>query len=305
MQAHAVEAADDEIAALLVALTHVLVGTGAHLERLQPGHLAHDRSAEHAVLMNLHHRLAQRCRSAGVAKTPAGHGEGLAEAVQQDGALAHPGILDDALVLTSVVKQLAVDLVGEDDQVVLHGQRGDFFQLRFRHDAAGGIRGEVHRQDLGLRRDGLFHILGHEGEFVFLTCLHDDGDAVGHLDAGRVADVAGLVIDHLVPRIQYRTEGDVERLGDADGDEDLRLGIVGHAELLLNVLADRHAQRFEAEVGGVARLALFERANHRLADRPRRRFVRLADAKGNDIAATDDEFEKVANAGARQIADDL
>jgi hypothetical protein len=107
------------------------------------------------------------------------------------------------------------------------------------------------------------------------------------------------------PGFKHGTEGDVERLRDADGDEDLRLRIVGDAEMLRDVLADEDAQRFEAEVRGVARLAFLQRADHRLADRPRGRFVRLTDAERDDIGAADDEFKEIADAGARQVANDV
>ena len=85
------------------------------------------------------------------------------------------------------------------------------------------------------------------------------------------------MIDHFVSRIQHRTKGDVERLGHTDGDENLRLRVIGGAEVLRHVLADANAQRFEPKVRGVARLAFFQRADHRLADRPRGRFVGFTD----------------------------
>ena len=303
VQAHAVEAADDDVPPHLVALAHFFIGARAHLESFDAGDLAHDGSAEHAVLVDLHHGLTQRRRSTGIAETPAGHGEGFAEAVEEHGALSHAGVFDDALVLASVVKQLAVDLIGEDEQIVLHGKGGDLFQLLRGHDAAGGIRGEVQRDDLGLRRDGFLHIGGHEGEVVFLTRVHHDGHAVGHLDAGAVADVAGLVVDDFVARIQNGAEGDVERLADADGDEDLGLRVVGDAELLFHILADEYAEGLQAEVRGVAGLAFFQRADDGLADGPGGGFIRLADAEGDDIRAADDELEEVTNARAREVAD--
>ena len=113
------------------------------------------------------------------------------------------------------------------------------------------------------------------------------------------------MIDHFVPRIQHRTEGDVERLRHSHRHQNLRLRIIRGAEVLRHVLADADAQRFETEVRGVARLAFFQRADHRLTDRPRGWLVGFTDAERNDIGATDDEFEEIANAGARQIANDV
>ncbi|MFM2177112.1 MAG: hypothetical protein RL015_1210 [Verrucomicrobiota bacterium] len=303
VQAHAVQAADDDVSAHLVALAHFFIGAGAHFEGLDAGDLAHDGSAEHAVLVDLHHGLTQRGRGAGIAETPASHGEGFAEAVQEHGALSHAGVFDNAFVLASVVEQFAVDLVGEDKQIVLHGEGGDFFQLLGRHDAAGGIRGEVQRDDLGLRRDGFLHVGGHEGEVIFLTRVHHNRHAVGHLDARAVADVAGLVVNDFVARIQNGAEGDVESLTDADGDEDLGLRVVGDTELLFHVFADEHAEGLQAEVRSVAGLAFFQRADDGLADRPGGGFVGLTDAEGDDIRAANDELEEVANARAREVAD--
>ena len=147
-----------------------------------------------------------------------------------------------------------------------------------RHDATRRIRREIQRNHLRPRRDRLLHILRHQRKLVFFTRLHHHRHTVGHLDARRIAHVARLMIDYFVSRIQHRPEGDVERLRHADGDEDLRLRVIGGAEVLGHVLADAYAQRFETEIRGVARLAFFQRADHRLTDRPRRRFVGLANA---------------------------
>ena len=295
MQPHAIEPGDDDITPLLVALTHLLIRRGAHLQGLNAGDLAHDRCAEHAILVHFHHRFTQRRGRAGIAETPASHGKGLAEAVQQNRAFPHSWILDDALVRAAIIKQLAVDLVSEDKQIMLHGERGDLLQLLWRHDATRRIGGEIQRDDLGLRRDGLLHVCRHQGKVVFLTCLDGHRHAVRHLDAGIVGHVAGLVINHLVPWIQHRAEGDVERLGHTDGDENLRLRIIGDVEKLLHILADKHAQRLQTEVGGVARLAFFQRADHRLTNRPGRGFIGLTDTERNDVRAADDEFKKVTN----------
>ncbi len=130
--------------------------------------------------------------------------------------------------------------------------------------------------------------------------LHAGGDrdrhAEGHDDARRIADVARLVVEHFVAGIQQRAQGEVDRLGDADGDDDFGARIVGDAEVLLHVAADGRAQLGQAEIGGVVRAALLERIDRRLADVPGRVEIGLADAEGDDLLLLRDDVEKLTDA---------
>ena len=74
------------------------------------------------------------------------------------------------------------------------------------------------------------------------------GDPMRQQDAGRIADVARFVIEHLVARVHDRAQRDVQRFTDADGDQDLFLRVVRDAEFLCHVTADCFAQLEQAEV---------------------------------------------------------
>ena len=101
---------------------------------------------------------------------------------------------------------------------------------------------------------------------------------------------------HLVAGIQQRTKSDVERLADADGDENFILGPVTDIEILFNVTVDGAAQFDEAEVRSVMRFAFFERVNGGFADVPGGVEIRFADAERNHVLHLRDDFKKVADA---------
>ena len=89
LQAELVEAADDEVAAFAILVTHVEHRITAIPERLDGSFLAHDGSAHDTVLVNLEHPVDNGGRAAGVTDTEASHREGLREAVKEDRAFAH------------------------------------------------------------------------------------------------------------------------------------------------------------------------------------------------------------------------
>ena len=137
--------------------------------------------AEDGVLMNLHHRVGERRRGAGVADAPAGHRERLRKAVQEDAALAHAGQRRDADVLRAVVGQLAVDFIGEHDEIVLDAEpRRSFPAPRGVCVAPVGLHGKLSISTFDARCDFRLQRFGGEPEVVFRACRHRDGDAVGH-----------------------------------------------------------------------------------------------------------------------------
>ena len=138
---------------------------------------------------------------------------------------------------------------------------------------------------------------------MFLGGDHRHRHGVGQHDAGRVGDITRFVIDHLVAGVEQRAQRDVDGFGNADGDEHLACGIIGHAEESIDVAGDGFAQREQAEIGGVGRLAFFQRVNGGLADVPWRDEVRFADAERDHVVAALHEFEEVADARARDRGD--
>ncbi len=80
------------------------------LERFDGGVLRGCGGGHHDVLVYTHHGVRDGRRGADPAEAPAGHGVGLREAAEQDGALLHPGQRREANVLDAV-DQSIVDLV--------------------------------------------------------------------------------------------------------------------------------------------------------------------------------------------------
>ena len=108
------------------------------VERLDAGALDGDRGAGDAVDHQLVDLAGKVDRHRAVAEPPAGHRVGLREAVEDDRALRHAGHGRDRDVL-ALVDDLAVDLVGEDDQVVLDRELGDPLDVGAGQDAAGRV----------------------------------------------------------------------------------------------------------------------------------------------------------------------
>ena len=80
------------------------------------------------VLVELVHGRDVLLRSGHIAQPPAVHGIGLGHAVHGEGALLHAGEGGDAHMLTPVVHQPLVDLVGNHHQVVLLDDGGQLLE---------------------------------------------------------------------------------------------------------------------------------------------------------------------------------
>ena len=138
-----VQRGDDEVAAQAVFLAHPLHAAGAAFQRLDGRLLRHNRGAENGVLVDFHHRLDDVGGTAGVADAPSGHCEGLGEAVKEERPLLHSGKRGDRVMRHLVVGEFAVDLIGEDDQVMLHGEGSDLLEFLQRQDRPRGVGREV------------------------------------------------------------------------------------------------------------------------------------------------------------------
>jgi hypothetical protein len=236
-----------------------------------------------------------------IADAKAGHRESLREAVEEDRPFPHAGQRRDGGVRLRIGK-FGVNLVRDDEQVVLAADGGDFFQLRRGHDAAGGIAGEIDQQHFRLRRDGGAKRIRAELEFILLARGDGDGLSIRERDARTVGDVAWFVIKHLVAGIQDGAQGEIERLGNADGDEHFGRGIVPKFVVARDVIRDGRAQGEQAEVGGVTGFPALERVDGGLADVPGGDEIGLADAERDDALHGLHDLEKIADAGARDVA---
>ena len=245
--------------------------------------------------MHLHHRFDERRRAARVADAPAGHGKRLGKSVQENRALLHAGQARDARV-NALERQLGINFVAQHDQIFFHRELRDGFDLRAVAGAAGGIARQIEHQNFAARLPRGAERIHGEREAVLGERRHGHGNAVRERDARRIADVARLMIHHLVAGIDERAAGEVEALADADGDDDFVFRRVADVEVFLHVAADGAAQFEEAEVGRVMRLAFFERVDAGLADVPGRVEIRFADAERDGVLHLGDDVKKIANA---------
>ena len=254
--------------------------------------------------MHLHHRVDDFKRSAGVADPETGHRERLGESVQKDGPLLHAGQRGDRRKNLSGVGQFGIDQVGQNDQIMFPGDFGNGLQLVHIESCAGRVARKVQENGLGFRCDGFFQIGGIQRKIVFLVGRHRDRHAVCHPDFGVIGDIAGFVVDDLVARIRDRADCQVQRLADADRDDAFMHRIIFHLVIFRHIVADGFAQREQAQIGGVARMAAFQRVDRPLPDRPRRDEIRFSDSEGDHIVHRVDQFEKVADPAFRE-GDDM
>ena len=249
--------------------------------------------------MDFHHGVGEDGGRASIPDAEPGHGESLGKAVQEDRALLHSRQRGDGDVLGVVVGQFAVNLVGEDHEVVLDAKRRDLRQLLAGLRAAGWVGREIEHQHAAagcdLRGDGF----RRDAELVFRTGGDRHGNAVGEDDARVVAHITRLVVEHFIAGIQDGAQGQVDRLGNANGHDHLGLRIIRNAEMFLDVFGDGGAQGGCAEVGSVARAALFQGVNGGFADVPGRVEVWLANAKRDDVRHALHDLKEVANPGFR------
>ena len=125
------------------------------------------------LMMSWPYVWIERRRHDRVAEPPAGHRERLREAVEHDRPLGHAGQRRDRDVLLAVVQDPAVDLVGQDDQVVPDRQLGDRARDRARvRTPPVGLAGELMTSIRVRGRDERRELVEVDAEVV----LHPDRD---------------------------------------------------------------------------------------------------------------------------------
>src|SRR4051812_2813198 len=91
-----VDTAYKQIAPFAIAITHVFGRIVTQTKSREGAFLADARRTKHGILVNLHHRLNQRRRTAGITKAESRHRKSLRKTVEQDRALPHPWQARDA-----------------------------------------------------------------------------------------------------------------------------------------------------------------------------------------------------------------
>ena len=199
--------------------------------------------------------------------------------------------------------ELGVDLVGSDQQVLLDGELGDGLEFGAIGGAAGRVGREVQDEQLAAGLPGGAQGGRIERELVGGDGADRDGLGVAERDARGVAHVAGLVVEHLIAGVEHGAQEDVERFGDADGAEDLGLGVVFRSVVTGDVAGNLLAELLRAPVIRIGRAALLEGSDRGLADMIGRDEVRLADAERHRVLHLGDDGEEVADARLGQGRD--
>ena len=219
-----------------------------------------------------------------VAHAPSGHREGLAEAVQRDRALRHAGQGRDAERL-ALVLQAAVDLVGEDDEIVLHRELGEPLDVLVRQDGSGRVVRRVEDEQPRARRDQRGDLLDVHPEVVRLAQRGGDRRAADVARHRLVDREARVRVDDLVAVVDQGEHGvEHDRLCARRDDHLLGRGL--DPLPALHVGDDRLAQRRDAGGGRVVRRSLVQQRPRRgLGDVARRVEVGLADLQVDHVAA--------------------
>jgi len=184
----------------------------------------------------------------GRAEPPAGHGELLAECVEDDAALGHVRQRRQRPAGAGVA-HVPVSLVAEHDQVVLQDELGDALQLLRRALRPGRVLQVVEQQQPRAPRDLSLERVEVELEVVAaLQVAVGQALTAVELDLALVDRVAGVGIEDLVAGIHEGEDelADHRLAAGLNGDV---LGAVLHAVRGADVGGERLAQRQDTGVG--------------------------------------------------------
>ncbi len=193
----------------------------------------------------------------GIADAPSGHGIGLGDAVDGDGAIEQLRLdLGDGRELQTVEGDVLVDIVGDDaDAGVLQQHVGQRPQVRFLVNRAGRVVGRIQQQPAGFRRDRLRQLVRRQLEILFHAAGHDHRHAAREFDHVDIGDVIGRGQDDFVPIVRPGGEGVEDHLLGAVADDDLVAGVL-QAVLALELGDDRVFQLVGSADRGIGRLAV-------------------------------------------------
>ena len=160
-------------------------------------------------------RVACGASSAGqtpVADAPAGHGIGLAPAVEHDHPVADRRIVEQRDMLAALVEQAAVDLVAHDGDVGMGLQPlGQAVEGFSGDDASRRVGRAVEHEEPGARRDLGQHLVGIEGESGLLVERDRNRRRAGEPDRGLVDGEARIGVEDLGPRLAEHQRGEEHR----------------------------------------------------------------------------------------------
>ena len=135
-----------------------------------------------------------------------------------------------------------------------------------------------------------------------ILCLGSDGNghAACHAHEGIVTDECRLNHEDFITRIDHGADGDVDRLGAADGNDDLMIRVVVGMHGAGQIPRNGPAQVCQPRIGGVDDLLALKHIDSFLADAPRGGKIRLAHAQADDALHRGSQIEEAADAGRLQ-----
>ena len=233
------------------------------------------------VFQCLRHKLHIPADEAADAR--AAGGEPLRHGVNQDQIFIAIAKLQERQQLTGLIGKLAVDLVGDQVEIVFHGHVEDHFHLVPRQARAGRVAGIRDHDGLCLRRDARLDLFAVCEEIALLRLRVQGMDTgAGRGDKGMIVRIERLWDDDLVAVVQNTVARDLERFAPARGDEHIPR-VQRHADARI-IAADRVDQRRDAGRGRVGQRGLVEAADG-LEQLRGRLNIRLADIQMIDLFA--------------------
>ena len=157
-----------------------------------------------------------------VSQAPAGHGETLREAVNDQRALGHPGVAQHRNVFLPV-NDAGVDFIRQHIQVMLHGEFGDAPLDFVGVEGTGRVAGRVEHNRLGARRDLRGDFVGIGLKAVALRESEGHGDAAESAGDRGICGESGIRREDFVARFEDGHHGHEERnLATGSDDHALR-----------------------------------------------------------------------------------
>ena len=221
------------------------------------------------------------------AESPAGHGERLGEAVDDDQRVVRRGNRQKGRRGVAGEDVAVIHLVGDDDDAARPAEIEQSLLFGTRHDPAGGVAGRVEKQGFGLRRGRGEQVVEVEPPAVGFEALpHEVEGRARHLE--RAVDVGPVRADDQA--VVARSEGHARRQGNAQhGRARHRDPVHGEVDAVqpVEILLDGFTQVGPAGGVVVEGQPLVERLFGGIADERRGDEVALAEPQRNDRRIAD------------------
>ena len=201
------------------------------------------------------------------------------------------------------ISQIAVDFIGNDDEIVLFCKRCQLHERIPVHDGTGGIVRVPDKDSFCPGSDFLFQFFHGEFEFIFLIGRYQYRFPTCNGYAGRISQVRRVRDEHFISRVQESSHDDTDGFGYAHGHHDFILRVVVHVIPVMEKFCNFFPQFQKAPVGGIGGLLPFQTFDAGINDFIRRRIVRFPYAQGNDIFHGAGKVKEFTDARERHLFD--